>query len=237
MTYCEVDCFVTKFKYLCQAGFVVTLIVEVVDGKASVTLKSVLGPITPPYHVPRHGQPRGPSYQRRQERRQAAREAAAAGQVGDQPPPGDTSVAEEANDVLSGTKKQAEQAGTVANASVEDIIEKAEQAGEVFPCLICDFVSNWVNGLQVHMTRKHSNIEQIDGNSENEDFDDEKYLGTERYWKTGKLGTIFQDFLDTNFIIEKSDLSKEDKANEHAKILEARKSAFGIHFKDYPPWK
>ena len=62
-------------------------------------------------------------------------------------------------------------------------------------------------------------------------------MGTEHYWKTGKLGTIFQDFLDANFIIERSDLSKEDKANESAKILEARKSAFGTHFKDYPPWK
>ena len=88
------------------------------------------------------------------------------------------------------------------------------------------------------MTRKHSNIEQIDGNSsENEDFDDKKYLGTERYWKTGKLGTIFQDFLDANDIIERSDMSKEDKEKEYDKILEARKSAFGTHFKDYPPWK
>ena len=84
MTLCEIDSFVTKFKHLCQAGFVATLTVEAVDGKASVTLKSDLGPISPPYHAPRHGQPRGPSYQRRQERHQAAREAAAAGQVGRQ---------------------------------------------------------------------------------------------------------------------------------------------------------
>ena len=87
------------------------------------------------------------------------------------------------------------------------------------------------------MTRKHSNIEQIDGNSENEDFADEKYLRTEQYWKTGKLGTIFQDFLDVNYIIERIDLSKEAKLDECAKILEARKSACGAHFKGYPPWK
>ena len=59
----------------------------------------------------------------------------------------------------------------------------------------------------------------------------------DRYWKTGILGTIFQTFLDASLIVERSDLSKDNKAVEKAKILEARKHAFGQHFRNYPPWK
>ena len=39
--------------------------------------------------------------------------------------------------------------------------ESAEQANITFLCIICDFVSNWENGLQIHITRKHTNMEQI----------------------------------------------------------------------------
>jgi hypothetical protein len=98
-------------------------------------------------------------------------------------------------------------------------------------------VSNWQNGLKVHMTRKHENIEQVDGNTDSDDFGDKEYLETDRYWKTGILGTIFQTFLDASLIVERSDLSKDNKAVEKAKILEARKHAFGHHFRNYPPWK
>ena len=88
------------------------------------------------------------------------------------------------------------------------------------------------------MTRKHLNIVQIDGNhSDNEDFEDEKYSSTDHYWKTGNPGTIFQTFLDANDILKKSNLSKEDKAIENDKIIEARKRAFGPDLKFYPHWK
>ena len=88
------------------------------------------------------------------------------------------------------------------------------------------------------MTRKHLNIEQIDGNdSDNEDFEDEEYLGTDQYWKMGILRTIFQTFLDAMDIIKKSDLLEENESIENDKILEARKRAFGADFKYYLPWK
>ena len=41
-------------------------------------------------------------------------------------------------------------------------------------CRICDFVSNWKNGPDTNLTRKHSNMEQMDGNDSKveEDFYD-----------------------------------------------------------------
>jgi hypothetical protein len=65
-----------------------------------------------------------------------------------------------------------------------------------FSCFICDFESIWANGLKIHMAKKHENLEQVDGNEEIED--DYIYSETEHYWKTGKLGTIYQTYLDVN---------------------------------------
>ena len=63
------------------------------------------------------------------------------------------------------------------------------------------------------------NIEQIDGN-----VDDENYWETNHSWKTELVGTVSQTFLYVHLIIEISDLSEENKANEKTNILEARKS-------------
>ena len=61
------------------------------------------------------------------------------------------------------------------------IDESAEKAEVDFSCLICDFRSNWENGLKIHMARKHCNIEQFDGNvsvASDELDDDKKYSKT-----------------------------------------------------------
>ena len=109
----------------------------------------------------------------------------------------------------------------------------AEQAD--FPCHICDFRSTRTNGLSIHMTRKHANIEQLDGStSVSEDLEEDvKYFRTKSYWKEGRLGTSYQVFLDANDIVEKSDLSDKSKK---AKILDARKCAIGSNFKHSPSW-
>ena len=60
-----------------------------------------------------------------------------------------------------------------------------DQAEDGFLCEVCDFKSNWANGLAIHLTRKHANIEQLDGsnsiceNSEKEK--DEEYSRTVHY--------------------------------------------------------
>ena len=87
------------------------------------------------------------------------------------------------------------------------------------------------------MTRKHPHIEQLDGGiSVSDDLeDDDKYMKTIQYWEQGKLGTVFQTFLDVVDVIENSDLTEESKELEKAKVLAARKDAFGKDFEFFPP--
>ena len=65
---------------------------------------------------------------------------------------------------------------------------------------------------------------------------DEKYSATEHYWERGWLGSVYQFFLDANEIVEKGDLSENEKQTKKNKILEARKNALGSSYKLYPPW-
>ena len=132
---------------------------------------------------------------------------------------------------------------TCDTEEVEEVLDltdksKENEAEDNFPCKICDFKSNWANGLNVHMTRKHPNIEQLDGcNSYSEELDeDDKFMKTLHYWKNGHLGTIYQNYLDVVDVIEKSDLTEESKNDERAKAVEARKYAFGKDFVLFPPW-
>ena len=85
------------------------------------------------------------------------------------------------------------------------------------------------------MTRKHPHIEQLDGISDDLDNED-IYFKTSQYWKEGKLTSIYQTYLDVLEIIEKSELTDESKDVERAKVLEARKNAFGKDFEFFPPW-
>ena len=129
-----------------------------------------------------------------------------------------------------------------SNAFAAEKVEEmnlAEQVKEIFCCDICDFCSNWENGLAIHMTRKHAKIDQLDGSSSIKEESDENdvYAATIRYWKEGILGTVFQSFLDATKVIEESDLSDKFKDVEKAKVLEARKQAFGSDFVHFPPWR
>ena len=106
-------------------------------------------------------------------------------------------------------------------------------------CEICDFVSNWKTGLSIHLSRKHGNIEQLDGHNDSS-FSDEKYDSSRHYWETGRLGKRYQTYLDASEIIDKSDISEDDKLIEKEKLSNARKSVFCVqdkqNFKYFPPW-
>jgi hypothetical protein len=71
------------------------------------------------------------------------------------------------------------------------------------------------NGLAIHMTKKHAQLEQLDGNTsiseDSEEIERDKYSETIRYWKEGKLGTTFQSYLDANDVIETSNFSENFK--------------------------
>ena len=189
----------------------------------------------PPLHNP--SRQRGPSYRRRQERCQAVRASVASDsaspteKVSDEYPKEDSVAAVEANseqnidDTNFSAKKE-------ENGEKDTCANSADQVGG-FKCKICDFQSTWKNGLKVHMSRNHADIEQLDSIAA-----DDKYLETEMYWKTGKLTTIFQSFLDCNEILETIDnFTEEEKILEKEKVLNARKFACGRDFKFYPPWR
>ena len=238
MSYNEIESFVGKFKHLCHAGFKATLNIEADHGEAFVTLRAGLGSIPPPFYPSRHPRQtpqayRGPAYQRRQERRKAARTAAENvakhAEDANDVPPNDAATDHVAEEVVE-AQKVAEEATEI------HIIEKniVREDSEFYECQLCDFKSNWDNGLNIHMTRKHGEIEQLDGNTD--DTLDEHYEGTKHYWKLGRLGTVYQTFLDANTIINNSELDEDDKKKEKAKLLDARKTAFGDRFMFFPPW-
>ena len=82
-------------------------------------------------------------------------------------------------------------------------------------------------------------MEQIDGGkseSDSLDDDEDKYLKTSEYSKHGKDGTVLQTLLDIVVLINNSDLTKESKKEEKAKVLASRKHTFGSDFDIFPPW-
>ena len=85
----------------------------------------------------------------------------------------------------------------------------------------------------------YAKTEQLDGSSSINDESDENdtYAATIHQWKVGILGTVFLSFLDVTNVIEESDLSDKSKDVEKAKVLEARKQAFGSDFVHFPPWR
>ena len=244
MAFTELDSFLSKFKHLQFAGIEATLTIESKNGEAFVTLKAGLGYLQPPHGFPpprgyydrQHRVHRGPAYFRRQERRKAARVEAAEQD--------DTnSQAEEVREVGVSEENVLQEVNNVAEKAAEEVCEDAEKEAEKvslkqFECCVCDFVSNWENGLRVHMARKHSKIEQVDGVTDSQDDAiDENYDGSKHYWAKGYLGAAYQSFLDANATIDDcDDIPEEEKETVKLKVLEARKSALGKNFQDFPPW-
>ena len=260
----EIDSFVLKFKNLCYAGLKATLTLDAENGEAFVSLKAGLGYLghKPPSTF------RGPSYFRRQERRKAAAkqhleaEKAPPNDVSGndenlKTPDEKDEVSEEATGTKiddENTNKDAEKANEnqEMHEDLNEVAEKvtgtiiddentnknADKSDESLDCVICDIKSKWPNGLKVHMSRMHHNIEQLDGMIDTNKLEiDEKYENTEHYWKTGRLGNIYQFFIDANDVLDNcSNLDDEERKNEKMKVLDARKRAFGASFSNFPPW-
>ena len=149
---------------------------EAENGEAFVTLKAGLGSLPPPPPYVRH---RPPAYYRRQDRRKVARAAAE-----QEATPAEQACVEsdENNPNEVNSLQNDEEANEIVREKSQEVAEKASKQ---FECLICDFTSNWENGLKVHMARIHSKIDQIDGHSDQPD--DEKYTGSRHYWMLMRL--------------------------------------------------
>ena len=106
---------------------------------------------------------------------------------------------------------------TIANKFIDAVEATDLEAATAFEptdfwCHICVFSSNWESGMHIHITKKHANIEQVDGNETLIDDDweeDTKYTETSHYWRTGRLGTVYQAFIDANNIIDNSNLPED----------------------------
>ena len=240
MAHFELDSFYLKFKNLLYGGKNATLNMKTENGRAFVTLSLDLGDV--------HGQDQltkrsrnGPARQRRRDRRMAARSEQEQLVVHTQ------EDAENASDGINDVEEtnyhyvaesadktnHAEEASAVVSKN-ESIIS-SEMEEEKYSCCICDFTSKWENGLAIHMSRKHSNIEQLDGAADGTG-QDMKYDRTSHYWKSGRIGITYQNYLEAIDVIETSDLESHDKEVEKLKVLEARKDAFGRNYKNFPPW-
>lgn len=88
----------------------------------------------------------------------------------------------------------------------------AVKADDNFYCQLCDFKSKWENGLNIHMKRKHSIIEQLKGNvsvSEDATNHDDKYSNTIEVDAT----EIVAEFGDTE-ILAQADVTENVKEND-----------------------
>ena len=255
MAVTELDTFIKKFNQLWQAGLTAHLDLDTHAGSAWVGLRVQLGHVSPgPLHHQAHQQHQAfrrvsPSRERRRARRLAARNEnpitpAAAEEATEQEHSeeecvekekltGQSNIAEEANNPVGNNENN----GTnVEHAAEEAELAEAGKDKDLFECQICDFSSTWKNGLDIHMGRKHGNIEQLDGNDDELD-NDKRYDSTEHYWKKGRIGMAYHSFLDANHLIDCTDLPKDEKDKEKEKLLDSRKDAFGKSFENYPPWK
>ena len=252
MTITELDTFIRKFNQLWQAGLTAHLDLDTHAGSAWVGLRVQLGHVAPgPLHQV-HQQHQAfrrvsPSRERRRARRLAAREqfstttaAAEKAAEGSEEECADkieqieqSNFAEEANTSVVDSKNLG---GNPEHEAEKAESEEAGKADDLYQCEICDFKSTWKNGLEIHMGRKHCNIEQLDGLDDELDKVD-RYDNTEHYWKSGRIGMAYHSFLDAIQIIDSSDIPEHEKKTEKEKLLDARKSAFGKNFSNYPPWK
>ena len=248
----ELDTFICKFYQLWQCGHTAHLDLDTHAGTAWVGLRVQLGhdPPGPVYHHQHQHIPRASSSR---ERRRARRAAAA-----DQRNRENSHLATATETVVEASEEESlqtlqeetcdadlardvdTQEPEVFNEQEEDEeIELTEKpASQEFECPICEFKSTWENGLKIHMGRKHSRIEQIDGCVDIADDDefDNKYENTKHYWEKGSIGIAYCNFIDANDIIVASQLSEEDILEEKVKVLEARRTVFGNSYKNYPPW-
>ena len=246
----ELQSFVFKFNQLWKAGVSAHLDLDTHAGQAWVGLRMQLGHHPDPvhHHQPHHFKPqrshRGPAYIRRQNRRKAARAAGVVPEV----------VVSEAEQALENKNKNAEEAckkneteevnneeknAEEATAKKSDTEEESTPIDEEtdYSCAICDFKSEWKNGLEIHMSRKHGKIEQLDGAIDDSQIDDERYERSCYYWEKGRIGISYETYCDIMKIIEESDITDQEKETEKVKVTEARKKTFGQKYKYFAPWK
>ena len=119
-------------------------------------------------------------------------------------------------------------------------ISEHDHPGEVLTCDLCQFMTSKKTCLSIHISKKHNDIEQLDGNSS--DTGDPYH---ESYWERDYMGTVYQNYLDTIENIESLDISIEEQQKEIERAKDTRMIDLlsdGYTKRDLerlrmPPWK
>ena len=205
----ELNSFLSKFHQLRKSGATAHLDVDTHAGQAWVGLRVMLGPIQ---HQPSSSQrQRSPSYFRRQERRRAAKQSS---EESDKIVTEEVAEKEKETEAVEAVTK--ENAAEATNAKVD----------YDFECELCDFKSTRRTGVQVHMSRKHAQIEQLDGNTtlpenviEDKFEEDVEYYLQSGYMRdphyVGPRGMKLWLFIQHEIIKCKPELSYEEKYEEY----------------------
>ena len=212
----ELENFLQKFHQLRRAGLTAHLDLDTFAGQAWVGLRVMLGPVQQKHQDHPKPKSRSPSYFRRQERRRAAKAA---------------SSSEQSSDIVNAAEANTEQSSDASKEAVE--------ASSEYACEICDFKSNKESGLNIHMSRKHPVLEQIDGNTEDfEDFETEFDNEIEEYLSTGSFpesdSLWYEQFWEDLLGYLKSRKEKLEALEAYRKLLE-KKKGMGSYL-GYAPW-
>ena len=100
-----------------------------------------------------------------------------------------------------------------------------------FKCDLCDYKGESSVGLRMHISRKHQDIPQIDGESF---FVRETDCWWEKHFKSSLKN--FQTYTEVLLDIDESPLSEEERCTERNIVTQARKEAFGENYSYFPPW-
>ena len=108
---------------------------------------------------------------------------------------------------------------------------ESEAVANPLTCDMCGFEAVSGVGLKIHISRKHEEIPQLDGESPDES-------DTDCWWidQHNESLKCFQTYIDVLKDIDNSTLSEQEKSEEREKVTNGRKSAFGDNFKWFPPW-
>ena len=123
------------------------------------------------------------------------------------------------------------------NMLTNHMIYKHDHPGDLFVCDLCEFITSRKTGLDIHISKKHKEIQQVDGNSSDLE---ESYA--EKYWERDYMGTTYQNYLDVVEDINSLDLSYEEKQIEIERAKSKRMEDlldYGFDQKEIeemPPW-
>ena len=96
---------------------------------------------------------------------------------------------------------------------------------KILPLSVSNVISQEEMGLKIHRSLKHKSTPQVGGALECES-ESQFNVWTDKYWRIGYIGDIFQTYLDVIKEINLSDLTQDLKDEEIENVKKARLKAW-----------